>query len=169
MKQALIRLSKSIIIDSTTKSEFENNIFTKTLNETKYQFNHSLINKLPLVNKDANEMVNQLNNNVYRSINSDILGLENLFPGGFTDKLGHIDINFEDIKFKIIESDISNDAKHKVMLVFYFPIMTLLDHFDNNLVLSFGNKSSDVKENKSIDTFLLEVDSTISICSYQII
>lgn len=81
--------------------------------------------------------------------------LKNQFPF-FTDTGGK-PVIFDEYRFEVIESDISNKEKHMVALHFTTPILVLKQSFGNFLVL--GNED----ETNSGDSFTIQLQQGVSI------
>jgi hypothetical protein len=77
-------------------------------------------------------------------------------------------IEFESYKFELIESDTTDRSKHKVAIIYFTGIFTLLDNMEEYLLLATGDKTKELAGSEILeDTFLLKLIPGVSISSYQ--
>ncbi|REG92274.1 hypothetical protein [Flavobacterium aquicola] len=165
MYKAKIRLAYRIIIDSKFTSLWDQYVWEDTYKE--YLMQHQQFNSKEnpkntfrellsenekasqvhyLVGIAANGYVTQLKGNLYRI--TDVLG-NNYFP-------------FSNYQLDIINTDITDQSKHKIGITFYSPLLTLVDIIENNYLVS---KNCD--DTCGFETLMFPVQSCLSICYYE--
>ena len=169
MKTALIKIACRQVIDATSADVFEKNILNASYNEFLLKSQaYNLEGKFTTFGEiKANDgRANSLHYKAGFSIDHFITALNKNIPG-VKDALGK-NIQFETYKFEVIESDITDISKHKVAVIYFTEILTLLDNLEDNLLLSLGDKTKELAGSEIIeDTFLLKMVADISISSYQ--
>lgn len=163
MKKSIIKLSYRHIIDSSSATQFEKNIFAATYNEfllksQAYNLEEKFTSFSEMCANDGR--ANSLHYKIGLVIGPFISSLQNKMPS-CTDNLNN-EILFENVSTKLIESDIKNASQHKLALIFTTGIITLAGSFGEYLLLTYGDKRNDAE----IETFLLHLKENISIISY---
>lgn len=74
-------------------------------------------------------------------------------------------IVFDNWEFQLIESDIKNNAAHKVAVIYYTGTITVLETLGEYMLLAVGDKSESLED--ATDTFVLKMQDGLSITKYQ--
>ncbi|MBD0285569.1 MAG: hypothetical protein ICV79_09115 [Flavisolibacter sp.] len=168
MQKALIKLAYRQIIDSSSQGMFENNVFNDSYqeylmqvqaydSENRYSTFSELVAQVP--------KAQSLHYKVGFSIGLYIKELNNLIPH-LEDSLGRLIVPFETHQFEIVDSDITNKAIHKVAITYTTGFMILIGVVGDYLVLSVNDESK-ATSSEPMDTFMLRVQSNLSIVSYK--
>ncbi|WP_281227310.1 hypothetical protein [Flavobacterium aquiphilum] len=164
MHNAKIRLAYRIVIDSNSTFLWDKYVWEDTFKEylmQNQQFNskenpkntfrelltenEKAVQLHYLVGIAANGYVEQLKENFHRV--TDVLG-NNYFP-------------FVNYQLDIINTDITDQSKHKIGITFFSPILTLIDIIEGNYLVSKNND-----ENNGFETLMFPIQPRLSICNY---
>jgi len=165
MHRALIKLSYRQVIDSSSTSSFEQNVFNDSYEEYLMQIQaYNQERKFTTFQQvtEANPKASSLHYKVGFSVGLYINNLDHKIPGLF-DSLQQFSISFISHSFEIIDSDITDRTGHRVSILYKTDTLTLLDTIGNHLVLVFGDGSETSGE---LETFLVKLQPGLSISSY---
>lgn len=167
---AIIKLSYRQIIDAFSEGAFAQSIFNASYAE--YLLKSQAYNaegkfKTFSELKAADGRANSLHYKAGFAVGGFISLLNNQVP--FLQDAAGKTILFDTFRFEVLESDVTNKSAHKVAIHYITDTMTLLNSFGENLLLVYGDKSSELSVNpKQVieDTFLMKLNSDVSITSY---
>jgi hypothetical protein len=165
MYKAKIRLAYRIVIDSSSAFLWDKYVWEDTFKEylmQNQQFNskenpkntfrelltenEKAVQLHYLVGIAANGYVEQLKGNFHRV--TDVLG-NNYFP-------------FSNYQLDIINTDMTDQSKHKIGITFYSPLLTLIDIIEGSYLIS---KNTEVLN--GLETVMFPVQLHLSICYYE--
>ena len=160
MPKAHIRLAYRQIIDATTSSPFEQQVFRATWSEFCIQ-QQSFSKGRPLYTwaeiKDTFPKSNPaLPFKVSFSIAGIINGLDKQIPG-LKDTLGIQTIPYLQHRFELIRSDVNDASQHQVSITWISPEMALYEVIGDQLLLAL----------EPPQTFMLKMQPGLSIISYE--
>lgn len=169
MKQALIKLSKKVEIDCNSDWEKAESFHSNSFNElkTNFSFGQHPYNTWQELKKNIPDSISPLENAVQKAIMNNIYSLKSKVPNGFFDVTENIDLPFIEFKFNILESDIRDINKHKIQFQFITDYLTLIDSFENKILLAFGDKSNELLSSIELNTFTIELNENTGISSYK--
>src|SRR5882672_7342431 len=137
MAYPIIKLAYQQIIDATTQSDFEKNIFNDTYSELLLQAKvydregeFKTVAEIILANPKANSLHYKVGFAIGLYVNE----LNKKIPG-LTDSLGNA-VSFDIFKTDIIHSDLTNKANHKIALTYLTSSRILVASFGKYLVLA---------------------------------
>ncbi|MCV9927875.1 hypothetical protein OIU83_09440 [Flavobacterium sp. LS1R49] len=165
MYKAKIRLAYRIVIDNTSTLTWDKYVWEDTYKEylmQNQQFNpeENLKNSFRelltenekaaqlhyLVGIAASGYVAQLKGNLHR----------------VTDVLGNNYLPFTNYQLDIVNSDITDQSKHKIGITFYSPLLTLMDIIEGCYLVS-----KNCEDINGLETLMFPVQSHLSICYYE--
>lgn len=160
-----IKLAFRIVIDQNSALIWDKYIFEDTYFE--YRVQHQVFNdgrepvdnywELLIKNPDATKIPFLLSASVASYI-SQLNGSIKSLP----DVLGNTFFPIDTFKLDLISSNITDSSKHKIGIIFYTPLLYLIDIIDNRYLLSKGNKHVD-----DFETFMFPFHSQIAIAYYK--
>ena len=165
MAIALIKLTYKQIIDASATSDFEKKVFHTSYQEflmksQAYNLDSKFKTFAEIKNNDGR--ANSLHYKLSIAVTHFIDALENKIPQ-LHDQLGN-ELHFDIPDFKLLASNIADKAAHKVVINYITGTLTLLNVFDDYLILCAGDVS---KTTEPIDTFTLKLQTNLSISQYQ--
>ncbi|MES2776277.1 MAG: hypothetical protein V4722_19030 [Bacteroidota bacterium] len=167
MPKALIKLAYMQVIDAASESYFEKMALKLSYDEYllksqaynsegKYKSFSSL--------KAADGRANSLHYKCGFAVSGLLETLNKKIPG-LQNNSGQ-SIVFDVYRFEVLESDITDQSKHKIVIHYTTDTLTLLASFADQLLVAYGDKSSDSQAGVVEDTFLLPLQPGINIVSY---
>lgn len=167
MNKPLIRLAYRQVIDSSSKGEFESNIFNDTHAEFLMQIQSWQTDPSYVSWKDFKENIEDLEEKLNFKVGMAI--------GGYMSELYHEiphlaeahakPLLFENYKFEIVDTSIKSRAVHKIALTYYTGTFSLLGTIGDNLLLKEGVYNPFLG---AVDTILLKLVPGLTISSYEI-
>lgn len=170
MRQSLIQITKRQLIDATTTGQPFQTLFNDTHSEFVQQMNsyqgittwNQLISRLP------QNAIAQFNIVMRPAAQRSINALSGVIPN-LTNTFSQIHIPFANWSLEIIDSDTTNVANHKVFIYYHSEKLTMIDSIHNKLLLSLGDRRSDLNANIEAPTFMLEISRPdIEISKYEL-
>ena len=164
MAKALIKLAYKQVIDATASGEFERNVFRASFQEfllKSQTYNQDAKFKTFSELKAHDGRVNSLHYKLSFAVLNFISGLNNKIPG-LKDNAGNSPV-FEEPRFELIESDITDRTMHRVAIHYSTGLLTLLDTIEDYLILAPG----DVSGGGAAETFTLKMQSGLSVIYYK--
>jgi hypothetical protein len=166
MEKALVKLSFRQLIDMHARTSFEKDVFHESYNE--------FLMQVQAYNRDqqfttweqvraANPKAGSLNYKVGFSIGLFVRGLQQQIPG-LSDNLGN-PIAFDNHRFEIITSDITNKAAHKVSIIYTTDTLTLLGVLGEYMLLAAGDQLN-IPGQQEAQTFMLKLQPQLSVSAY---
>lgn len=165
MLYPVIKLVYKQVIDAEYATDFERDVFEDSYQEFLMQAQaYNQENKWHTFQQMAanNPKANSLHYKVGFSVGLYIQQLNYIIPG-LKDILGETPLKFNTCRFNIIESDISNKARHKIALLYTTGMLTYFGQVANNLWLSENEQPDTAAET---ETFLLPFVPGLSVCSH---
>lgn len=114
--------------------------------------------------KEGDGRANSLHYKTGFAVSGYIGSLRKKIPG-LKDPLGQ-NLVFNTHRFELLESDIYHPEVHKAAIYYYTDTLTLLNQFGEQLLLAYGNRTTQPGETMVEDCFLLTVVPGLSIVSY---
>jgi hypothetical protein len=166
MNKTLIQFCFRQVIDTSAKTDFEKDIFKDSYQEFQLQSQaYNRENKLRTLQEliENNPKANSLHYKVGFAIGLYLQKLNNIIPC-LTDEAGN-GISFSSYEFKIISSEIGNSDSHKVAINYTTPVFTLMDNFEEYMVLS-DNDPAKNETSELTETFTLKMQDGLSVVRY---
>jgi len=163
MMTTTIKFAYRQIIDASSPSDFERNVFNDTYAELLIQANvYNRERRFNTVDEmiAANPKANSLHYKVGFAIGLYVNEFKKKIPG-LTDTLGN-PVSFDIFKTEIVHSDLSNKSLHKMALTYISSPHRLMASFGNYLVLAIGDETKD-EQMGGLSTFTLSVQPNIAI------
>ncbi|HVW59351.1 MAG TPA: hypothetical protein VHC48_04925 [Puia sp.] len=168
MTKALIKLAYRQIIDASSVTPFEKEVFNATFAEFVLQqqsfskglelFTWSAIReKFPKAHPALPFKVSFAIAGLLPSLDKKIPGLE--------DTLGLRQVNFTSHYFQLLASDINDPSVHRVAIIYFTDTLTYFGNVGDALLLADGN-AHQAAEDQPVQTFQLKIDPHLSIISY---
>lgn len=162
MNISKIRLAYRITIDNASTAIWDKYVFEDTFKEylmQSQQFNSKANPKNTFRELlTENRKATQLHYLVGLAANSYIAQLEGCFHR-VTDVLGSNFFPFINYQLDIINTDSTDESKHKIGITFYSPLVTYLGIIANNYVISKNTEDSN-----GLETIMFPVQPHLSIC-----
>lgn len=167
MPTAIIQLSFRQIINAGSTGDFEKAVLQLSYQEYKmksqaYNPDGSTATFSALRARDGR--ANSLHYKSGFAIGGLVEGLKNTIPG-LADSAGQA-LNFDTFRFEVLESDITNQAVHRVAIHYITDWLTLYQVIGDMLLLSNKNDLEEVCR-KPVETFTLKMQDGLSIIQYQ--
>ena len=164
MAKAIIKLAYRQVIDAASAGDFERNVFRASYQE--------FLLKSQTYNQDArfktfselranDGRANSLHYKLSFAVMNFISGLNKKIPG-LKDNAGN-NLVFEEPRFELIESNITDRAAHRVAINYSTGLLTLLDTIEDYLILGQG----DISGGEAAETFTLKMQPGLSIIYYK--
>jgi len=169
MPQALIKLAFRQEIDIQSSTPFGKDVFHDSYQEFLLQAQaYNREGKFRTLEEmiDANPKANSLHYKVGFAVGLYVSGLNNMIPGIKKLIPGLTYPAFESHHFEILHSDILDRAQHRVVITFYTGVLTLLNSFGENLLLSTSDQSN-LSPEEWTDTFVIKPSGEITIWQYR--
>lgn len=163
MPTALIKLACQQIIDASSPTPFEQQVFHATYQEFRLQ-QQSFSKGLDLFTWSAiREKFPKSNPTLPFKVSFAIAGLmqtlDKKIPG-LTDTLNIKPIPFVNHYFQLLESDVRNPSAHKVSIIYLTDTLTCFGSFGDRLLLAWGDA-------RPARTFMLKMEERLSVISYE--
>jgi hypothetical protein len=172
MDKAIIKLAFKQIIDSGTTGDFEGKALDSSYNEfliAMRPFKATAKNWTEFKTYASTQHINNVKTQAYKGVEGNLYIIKNLIPQVEETFNGHR-LNFSNILFDIVEGDFINKNSFKICIIYITDFLTLLDSLNEDLILSFGDKTKEIKAGEIIqDIFTFELAKNISIVSYKTI
>jgi len=175
MPTALIKLAWQQIIDASSSTPFEQQVFHATYQEFRIQ-QQSFSKGLDLYTWSAiKEKFPKSNPTLPFKVSFAIAGLvqtlDKKIPG-LTDTLNIKPIHFAGHYFQLLESDSRDISAHKVSIIYLTDVLTCFGSFGDKLLLALGDTASSdgpasTKGGQPAPTFMLKLEDRLSIISYE--
>ncbi len=169
MNKALIKIAYKQIIDASSQTSFEKNVYNASYKEfllKSQAYNPEKKFKTFTELKANDGRANSLHYKSSFAVVSFINNLNNQIPN-LQDTLGQ-NIRFETYKFEVIESDITNKSAHKVAIIYFTDTLTLFEIIGDYMLLGVGDNLNNVSD-EPVETFLLKMQLNLSIVNYQLL
>ena len=167
MNKALIKIACKQIIDATSQTIFEKNVFNASYNEfllKSQAYNSEKKFKTFTEMKAYDGRANSLHYKSGFAIVNFINSLHKQIPV-LQDTVGQ-KITFETHMFEVIESNITDKSAHKIAIIYITDVLTLLGIIDEYMLLALGDKSITALI-EPLETFLVKMQPNLSILQYQ--
>ncbi len=167
MQKGLVKLAYRQVIDADNKGNFEKSVLSISYEEF---FMKSQAYDKEQKFKTFKEMVandpkaNSLHYKSGFAIGNLIEQLNKKIPE-LQDTLGK-NLDFEMHSFEVIDSDITNPSAHKVAITYITGILTFYGNMGKYMLLAAGDKLNQTPT-EPVETFLLKVQHSLSVISYQ--
>jgi len=180
MPPALIKFACQQIIDASSLTHFEQQVFHATYQEFRLQ-QQSFSKGLDLFTWSAiKEKFPRSNPTLPFKVSFAIAGLvqtlDKKIPG-LTDTLNIKPIHFVNHYFQLLESDIRDISAHKVSIIYLTDTLTCFGNFGDRLLLALGDTRTGsagpsdgmapAKHGQPVQTFMLKMEERLSIISYE--
>lgn len=170
MAKALIKIVYRQVITSKNESAFEKQLLKVSYEEfllksQAYSRDGSI--KTFTAMKAADGRANSLHYKTGFAVDGLINLLNKQIPG-LQDSVGQ-SVLFDNYRFEVLESDITNANSHTVAIWYYTETLTLLDQFGNYLIVAYGNKTLELSTaypQNIENSFLLLLQTGMSISEY---
>jgi hypothetical protein len=173
MEIAIIKLCKAYIINHSSESEIDKMIFDQTYGQFQKRMNtfmqipdftnwKKLSSDFPQAVGPFLKTITDIAKGHYNSF------LINDIPA-FKDSLGRINIKFSDLIVEVVDSNINEKASHILRLLFISKPYILIKSIEKYLVLAQEEDIEKLKNNESIDSFLIKLNDNVSIRSFQFV
>ena len=170
MSKALIKITYRQIINASAQSSFEKQVLKASYEEfllKSQAYNKEGTIKTFSAMKANDGRANSLHYKSGFAVGGYISTLHKKIPG-LPDTVGQA-VLFDTHRFELIESDITDQSAHTVAIWYYTDTLTLLEHFGDQLLLAYGDKTVELygTEPQKIDnSFLLQLQPGMSIVQY---
>jgi len=164
MEKALIKLAYKQVIAATIGGDFERNVFDTTYQEfllRSQAYNpsgkHKSFTQLKTNDSRANSLHYKLNFTIIDLIN----GLNSQIPQ-LKDNLNN-QLLFDQHKFELIESHLTNRGAHKVAITYYTGVLTLFNIMGEYMTLGVGN----IMTGDLTEIFTIKMQPNLAVVSYR--
>jgi hypothetical protein len=171
MKNALITISFTQLIDASMQGWFEKGVINSSYDEflLKSQVYNRERKFRTFQEMKANDgKANSLHYKCSFPVIPYVELLKHEIPG-LKDNT-QLPIKFKTYQFQIVDSDITTKLAHKVSITYYTDVLSLLDNFGEYLLLAYGDRFIEAPEiaGKPLeDAFLLRIVPQLSFSSYR--
>jgi hypothetical protein len=169
MKTAKIKICKKVIIDHSSSFPKAKDILEGCFHEIAYQLRHSAqgFTTWRKIKKHKPDAVALLTKSGFIAVKAYLHNLEWNDFDDFTDHLNINNIPFKEYSLSIEDGDFNDINTFKLAILGFTDELTLIDIVNNKLLLTLGDRTTEISNNERIETFMLELDHNSMIVSYQ--
>ncbi|MEN2401750.1 hypothetical protein GKZ90_0018320 [Flavobacterium sp. MC2016-06] len=165
MYKARIRLAYRIVIDNTSIITWDKYVWEDTFKE--YLMQNQQFNSKENPKNTFRELLaeNEKASQLHYLVGIVASGYVAQLKGNFhrvKDVLGNNYLPFTNYQLDIVNSDITDELKHKIGITFYSPLLTLMDIIEGCYLIS-----KNCEDSNGLETLMFPVQPQLSICYYQ--